>query len=491
MTWKTIFLRAARFASTLALAGSLSAQSQITISVDAKKSGAAITPDFSGLSFELSQLLPDDNGVHYFRPDNQPLINLFQTLGIKNLRVGGNTADRSVRELPSQADIDSLFAFAKAAGVKVIYCLRLRNGNANEDAQVAKYIMTHYPDQIDFFSIGQEPNVYPKTTNAMGHVTPRPAYAQIAPQWKWFEKTIVAAVPDIRLCGPSVDDNPDWPQEFMRDFGHGYHVAMITAHLYPGRNGETVPTPEIGRNQMLSDDFINVYQKLYDGFVPTALANGLPYRLEEANNYFKGGATDVSDTFASALWGLDFMYWWAEHDCSGINFHTGDKVSNGTEMRPSKYTAYFSTSDGFTVRPLGYGIKAFDVGGHGRFAAATVSNPQKLNVSTYAVLGDDKNLYVTIINKEHGEGARDANVALSAEGFANAQTMALAAPNNDITAKTGATLGGSKIADSGSWDGKWATLDRVGETTTLGLPTGQFSIKIPAASAMIIKLSAN
>jgi hypothetical protein len=481
MTWRIILLNAVCFISTFVLVGSLSAQSPMTISVDAKNPGAAIAPDFSGLSFELSQLLPDENGIRYFRPDNQPLINLFKTLGINNLRVGGNTADRSVRELPSRADIDSLFAFARVAGVKVIYCLRLRDGNADDDARVAKYIMDHYPDQIDCFSIGQEPNVYPKTTNAMGVVTPRPTYAVIAPQWKRFEKTIVVAVPNIRLCGPSVDDNPEWPREFMRDFGRGYHVTMITAHQYPGRNGEQVPTPEIGRDRMLSDDFVNEYQKLYDGFAATALSNGLPYRIEEANNYFKGGAADVSDTFASALWGLDFMYWWAEHDAGGINFHTGDKVSNGTELRPSKYTAYFSTTDGFTVRPLGYGIKAFDVGGHGRFAPTTISNSQKLNVSVYAVLGEDKNLYVTIINKEHGKGARDASIALSAEGFASFETMALTAPSNDITAKSGVTLGDSKITDNGSWNGKWTTL--------LSDKLGSFPINIPAASAMVVKLA--
>ena len=48
-------------------------------------------------------------------------------------------------------------------------------------------------------------------------------------------------------------------------------------------------------------------------FVPQAISNALPYRLEEVNNYFNGGATNVSNTFASALWGLDFMYWWAAH----------------------------------------------------------------------------------------------------------------------------------------------------------------------------------
>ena len=53
------------------------------------------------------------------------MVHLFHTLGIKHLRIGGNTSDRNVKQMPGEADIDSVFAFAKAAGVKVIYCLTL------------------------------------------------------------------------------------------------------------------------------------------------------------------------------------------------------------------------------------------------------------------------------------------------------------------------------------------------------------------------------
>ena len=104
------------------------AEAQVTIQVDANNPGITIPADFSGLGFEVA-ILREENGRRYFRPDNAPLIHLFHTLGIKSLRVGGNTSDRDVRQLPSDADLDSLFGFAKAAGVKVIYCLRLHNGD--------------------------------------------------------------------------------------------------------------------------------------------------------------------------------------------------------------------------------------------------------------------------------------------------------------------------------------------------------------------------
>ena len=473
------------FLLVFALITAKSAQSPLTISVDTSHPGAAISPDFTGLSFELTQLMPGPDGNRYFRPDNTRLINLFRTLGIKNLRVGGNTADRNWKRPPSQADIDSLFAFAKAADVKVIYCLRLHDGDPDYDARTAKYIMDHYPDQMACFSIGQEPTAYPRTTNWVDGVEkkgPRLEFPAYSEEWKKFAAAVIKAAPTAKFCGPSTDANPTWPREFLGAFGQGNHVTMITSHLYPGRSGDKVPSPEIGRDEMLSDNFVAAYEKLYDGFGPAVLADGLSFRLEEVNNFFNGGASNVSDTFASALWGLDFMYWWAEHGADGLNFHTGDKVAAGAELRPSRYTAYFSTPDGFAVRPLGYGIKAFDIARRGRFLSATVSNPDKLNVSIYSVLGDDKNVYVTVINKEHGTQAKAATVSISAgAAVADPEIMTLTAPNGDIADKNGITLGGANIESDGSWGGTW---------TVLPPPkSGALNVTITAGSASIIKLS--
>ncbi len=111
----------------------------VTVTLDTENPGPVIPADFEGLSFEASLLLPGPDGVHYFRRDNHALIHLFHTLGIKSLRLGGNTADRDARKLPDEADLDSLFAFAKAAEVKIIYCLRLHGGDPQADARTAKY----------------------------------------------------------------------------------------------------------------------------------------------------------------------------------------------------------------------------------------------------------------------------------------------------------------------------------------------------------------
>lgn len=476
------------FAPSMSLADT---PSPVTIQLDAANPGPEISSSFIGLGFEAHLLLPSENGTHYFRPDNQPLIDLFHTLGVKSLRIGGNTSDRDARRLPSEADLDSLFAFAEAADVKVIYCLRLHNGDPDYDSQIVQHIMNRYPHQVDCFSIGQEPSAYPAETNdtrasteRMGAGNEKYRYAAYREAWKKFADAIIAHVPNVKFCGPSVHNNGEWAREFIQDFGHSNHVALITEHLYPGGAGNKVPTPEIGRDRMLSDRFTKVYQKLYDSFVPLALSNGLPYRLEEVNNYFNGGATHVSDTFASSLWGLDFMYWWAKHQAEGVNFHTGDRVAAGNALQASKYTAFFSTTNGYRVRPLGYGIKAFDLGGHGSFLPMTLSNSDNLNLHAYAVLARDTNIYVTLINMDHGGNAQAATVKLQpGPAYQFGESISLAQSSNDLAATSGVTLGDAQISTDGNWLGQWKSLGHE--------KTGTFTVSVPPASALVVRLSRN
>src|SRR5665213_30120 len=90
---------------------------QVTVATNANAKGIAIPSDFLGLSFETADTLPKSDGTYpYFRTSNHDLVSLFRTIGVRSLRIGGNTSDRPGVAVPDAQDIDQLFAFARTAG---------------------------------------------------------------------------------------------------------------------------------------------------------------------------------------------------------------------------------------------------------------------------------------------------------------------------------------------------------------------------------------
>jgi hypothetical protein len=436
-------------------------QVSATISVDISSPGHLIPNDFIGLSFETRRVDCNSDGVsgYFFDSTNTQAVALFRQIGVKSLRVGGGSVDDSKTPIPTTNDIDALFRFARVADVKVIYSLPLRNGNAAQNAAIAKYIRDNYHDHLDCFTIGNEPQ----------------NYAAFSQQWKPMADVIVKAVPEAKFCGPapmsSMDGGAEQIRNFARDFRKTGMIKMVTAHDYPGGNARRNATDgNSGRDQMLSAAWDDHYQAFYDEFVPFVSAMGLKYKYDEASSFYAGGAKDASDTFAAALWCLDFMHWWAAHGCAGINFHNN---------RWSMYniTICKDATGHYQSRPQGYGIKAFDAGGHGRVVAVTIS---RTGMTAYGVT-DSTNLYLTIINKEHGQYGRDAEVKVKGMDInGSVSIMYLKAPNNDVSATTGIMLGGATLNNTGEWQGKWTTLQPSGN--------GPLTIPVSAASAAIVKI---
>jgi hypothetical protein len=454
--------------------GVILAASSVEIALDLKSPGSAISPSFVGLSYEMSLVGAATNGGYFFSPANKPLVKMFQTLGIQSLRVGGNTAERATVKVPDKADIDSLFAFARVAGVQVIYTLRLSDSNQVEAAKTAKYIMDNYRAELTCFALGNEPDKLAKDSQDYGQ----------------FVRSFMAAInaptnaPEAVFCGPGATHRSvQWANDFAKDFAHDKRIAMVTQHQYPAGSGRVATNIVLACQKLLSTNLVAAFQKLYDNFVPAVLASGLQYRLEEANSYSNGGAAGSSDAYASALWGLDYMYWWATHGAQGINFHTGGYVEGTRPPSPQKYVVFWNSPEGFTVRPLGYAIKAFDLGGHGQLVPVSFkSNSDQINLTAYGVLSKDGSLRITLINKETA-GAREASVTITpGNSYTHGLVVFLIAPKGDITVTDGVTLGGTPIADNGNWSGSWSSL--AGSFTN-----GHLSVRVPAASAAIVALT--
>ena len=262
-------------------------------------------------------------------------------------------------------------------------------------------------------------------------------------------------------------------------------LAMIGQHYYPGGDGPDVKDIVKARNDMLSPAWHPKYQAFYDLFVPAVLKNGLKFRMNEGSSFSKGGALGASDTYSASLWILDYLYWWAHHSASGLNFHTGEKVLPGTvgPDKPNVYTSLTSSANGYTILPPGYGIKLFELGGHGELLPVAVEkNKEKVNLVAYGVRAPEKVLYVTLINREYGLKGREAvvNVDVGRE-VGKVQVVEMRQREGDIAQVVGVTVGGEEIGENGKWRGEWRDLAGAANGTKV-------TVGVPSASATVIKI---
>ena len=531
--WAARLFHAGRPDTSAGSRGAGEAPSAVTITRGAGPPGPDIPDDFAGLSFEVGPLNPGNAGVrgYLFSAENDSLVTLFRALGLRNLRVGGGSVDQRI-PVGTGSDgfrgIDNLFAFAAKAGAKVIYTFRLLNPAATAvadlksvNAEAAGYIWRHYREHLASFAIGNEPDWHdfhsypgrPRDPAIYEEVSgvPGSAYASFLATWRSFADAVGEAAPGALLSGPDTGAysamtwTPDpgrgvsWTERFAGDERDPARIADLTQHYYVGGGpGKTSEAQAI--SNMLSPEWVQgtapgsqprgttytPYPWFYENHLAPVAAAGLRYRLTEANDYL-GGVPGASNGFASALWALDFLHWWAAHGAAGMNFHNKQWLDTDTIVPDP------AAPGRFAVTPKGYGITAFTLGSAGQVTPVELGNPGGINLTAYWVAGAGED-YVTIINKTHGAQAADAAVTIAppgpgrgAEGGAGAGaglqgaevvTLAGGEPG-DATGST-ATLGGAAITGAAPWDGGWTPLPAD--------PGAGISLTVPAATAAVVRL---
>jgi len=212
----------------------------------------------------------------------------------------------------------------------------------------------------------------------------------------------------------------------------------------------------------------------------------VPYRMDEMNSCYNGGARNSSDTYASALWALDCTHWWAAHHILGMNYHTGESVGRDGGFAAANYAAFVHQTDGhgFTMRPLAYADLAFSQGARGRPLEVKVQTAPTFDFNAYAYRDYDGSVYLTLINKSYGDKAQPASVSLQlpqSTGSGAWQRMDLVQKDQDVAAKTGVMLGGAAIDPQGIWPGQWKKIE--------GGDSGNLTVQVAPASAMILHFS--
>jgi uncharacterized protein (TIGR03437 family) len=371
----------------------LRGQAAATVTVSSTVTGV-IGPGFAGLSYEKSQMANP-----FFSPQNTNAIGLFRLIGPSLLRIGGNSVDKTTwtpngkgrtsgQVAPS--DIDALAGFLQAIGWQVLYGTNLAQSTSALAAAEIAYAVQSLGSSLYGIEIGNEVDLY----HSNGYFPATWGFSDYLTLWQSFATAIRQLSPNVPLTGPVAASNiSGYVAPFAK--AEGRSVILLSDHYYRGNGQSATSTVDL----LVSPD-ANIVTQAQE-MLAVSQSVDVPYRFAETNSFYNGGAPNVSDSYASALWVIDHLFACASNGAQGINLHGG---GNSTGYTP------IADSDGVVVeaRPEFYGVVLFTLAGQGTLQQTTIS-AGGINATAYAIKAVNGALSIIINNKDQ---AQTLNVTL-------------------------------------------------------------------------------
>ena len=441
------------------------------------QAAGSIGPAFAGLSYEKMAVQ-----WSFFQLSNDAGITLFQSLGPSLLRIGGSSVDQIVwtpngagrtylQVAPS--DVASLAAFVKAAGWQCLYGINLGGAATGATtpalaAEEVAYAVEQFGSSLFGIEIGNEPDVYgvPGSFYAGNW-----SLAQYLALWGQFRSAILATTPGAPITGPAASYNVStWTIPYGQTVVPAGEIALLTQHYYRA-NGQA-PTSTAAFLVTPDTNLVAELAILKAG----AKSLGVPYRIAECNSYYAGGASGVSNSYASSLWVVDFLFNCAQGGAAGVNLHGGGN-NDGCHDPIADWNGIVQDA-----RPEYYGILFFTLAGRGTLYATQLS-AGPLNVTAYAVEAPSGNLNLVVVNKDPIQ-----NLQLAIQLPQPAQSATLlemtqrseGAVTPELTATQGVTIQGSPVNPG--------TPFAPGAAYTLTPDGSQLSCYVPALSAVLVQV---
>jgi hypothetical protein len=438
-------------------------QANVSITVDPAGPVATLGPGFVGFSYEKSAL-----SQGFFVRSNKRLIGLFRRLGPGILRLGGNSVDRTswsadntdpAEHLILPSNVDALDEFLRATDWKVLYGLNFASNTHARLVDEAVYATHSLGNRIYAFEVGNEPDEYSEDGLRPSSFT----YHDFISEWTAYAKALRKRLPAVVLTGPASAWHEDsWTVPFAADEGN--RISQLTQHYYRG-NGQS---PSSTLTLLLAGDSAlpGLLRQLQSAVQSYKIPAG--YRLTEANSFYYGGAPNVSNTFGSALWAIEFLFLNAQYGSAGVNFHGGGSAPGYTPIADN-------SAQVVQIRPLYYGMLLFSMIGPGELLRTKV-HADGVALTAYIVAGRSK-MSVLIINKDPKSSA-STTIALGV-GATVATIHTLAAPS--LNSRTGVTLNGASIGpdDSGF----------AGAPDTAPVTKGRLSWVIQPTSVVLVSIN--
>ena len=432
-------------AATSILPHSLLAQAPASLKLGTGAPITQIPADFIGLSYEAMQL----EDPAFFSPANKSLIAEFRRLSAHGvLRLGGNTSEfgwwkaTPSAQPPTRAHrkadngepppttifavtpqaIHNLNGFLKATGWTCIYGLNLGFAVKEADVAEARFVAQTLGSRLLYFQLGNEVDMFnrhlrdPKTWGVDEYLK----------EWIPLALAVQKAVPGAKFGMPDVASDVSWlPKIADRwpSFNERPNVTTLSHHYYWGG---PPASPNVNITRLLRPSPAVAQKAALAREAATKMS--VPFRMTEGNTVYQGGKPGLSDVFASALWGADYLFELMSLGYCGVNLHGGSghaqAVSVGGFLRGEQlmkdptaphpkpfYTPIANEgtlagsgvegklNNKYLLEPVGYGMKFAS-----RFAGTTLLpiefNPGQVNATAYAARQAKGKTLVAILNKD-------------------------------------------------------------------------------------------
>ena len=424
-----------------------------------------ITDHFAGLSFESGTL----NGGHFDADGNLP--QLLRNLGSSIMRFGGNTVDRPTFQGSTQSELAGLAGLAKASGWTVLYSENLGHYNPAVVTADAKAVATALGPSLAAIGCGNEPNAY-------GGAGYRPSPYSMADYLR-DDAACLAAVrsgaPNAPLEGADLTGAPSWLLAYAQQ--QAGKVALLGQHLYAaGCTGNYVGKTSLQADATLLSPAMAAHEVANFAWLVSyaRVAKAQPI-MSETNSICGGGLPGVSNSYAAALWAIDYMLAGAADGVRGLNFH--DAFTDGCAAY-SPLCPIPGQPDEFTAEPLYYGMLFTHLLGSGSLLPVTVqTDPKGSNVTAFALkpaTGRGVRLIVENLT------SAITTVTLTAGGAASSATALYLAAAGGLTATSGVEIQGATVAANGTIN--------PGAPTTITCSSGGCPLTLPPYTASLVTI---
>jgi hypothetical protein len=491
-------------AGVTAVASAAGGGSQLSVSINRAAPGRTVPAGFVGLGMEFKTV----PGYIGSRPINGVLVQLVHNLDPGQqpfLRIGGLSTDHTwwpvhgiARSPGITYTLSSSWAAAAKALVQAIDARAILGVNLEANKPVIAATETSHlrgplGSHLSAVEIGNEPELYdrmPWYFVSHGHPYPwydhvgqpvysRPAgysFGEVINQFAGIRK----ALPRVPVAGPAIG-NVSWLAQLPGFIAANPGLRWITFHRYGLNKCVKDPAnPDYPSVPHLLST--NASRGLMQGIAPSiALAHRhhIGFLIDETGTVTCNGKAGVSNSFASALWGVDSMFEMVSQGVDGASFHTFPHNPNALfdfAQSNGKWTGF--------VHPVYYGLLMFAQAAPPGARLLPVSGTAGSDLRAWATLAGNHTLRVALINESL---TRAYTVAVGGTGSSSGTATLQRLQAHSAYSTSGVMLGGQGFGS------RTSTGMLAGQPQSIPVRPGggRYTVDVPASSAALLTVTSS